>query len=434
MPKILIVDDDEFTLKVANMMLSKHYKTVCALSGAEAIKLFETEKPDMVLSDLLMPEMDGYELHRILQEKSSGNVPIMFMTADESDESESKGFEVGAADYIRKPFKPDVLIRRVANILDHLDKIHGLTMAVDTDPMTGLLNKAASQRKIGEICSSKQGVLIMIDLDSFKLVNDIYGHGMGDKILIRFSELIKKVIRSSDLAGRMGGDEFIAFCQNVHDESIIAQKTKYLNEQLVASAKEYMGDDMSIPLGTSIGAVFAPNEGTDFSTLYNKADQALYKVKQNGKHGYAFYGETHSDEELSSIPKDISNIRMILGERNIEPGAYFIGFDDFKIVYRLMFRIVDNYNKGVQLMQITLETEDKLLIEAFGKSLRKTLRKSDCITQKGNNQFLVLLIEAHLSECEIVKKRILDRWDQAKPENECEIIFEMDSIGDFEKN
>ena len=434
MQKILIVDDDDFTLKVTAMMLSKKYQTVCALSGAEAIKLFEDEKPDLVLSDLLMPEMDGYELHQILQEKSADNVPIMFMTADESDDSESKGFEVGAADYIRKPFKPDVLIRRVENILKNINKIHGLKMAADIDPMTGLLNKSASQRKIAEFCLKHQGVLMMIDLDSFKLVNDIYGHGMGDKILICFSELIKKIIRSSDLAGRMGGDEFIAFCQNVHDESIIAEKTKYLNEQLLASAKKFMGEDMSIPLGTSIGAVFAPNEGTDFQNLYHKADQALYKVKQNGKHGYAFYGETHYDEDFNSTSKDISNIRMILGERSIEPGAYTVTFNDFKIVYRIMFRIAENYNKGVQLMQITLETEDKQLIEAFGESLRKTLRKSDCVTQKGKNQFLVLLTEAHLSECEIVKDRILNRWNQTKPENECVIVFEMDSVGSMQNS
>ena len=429
MSKILIVDDDEFSLKVANMMLSKHYQTVCALSGTQAIELFQKEKPDMVLSDLLMPEMDGYELHQRLQEISSGSVPIMFMTADESDESESRGFQAGAADYIRKPFKPGVLVRRVANILDHLDQIHGLKLAVDTDPMTGLLNKAASQRKIAEACATYQGVLLMIDLDSFKLVNDIYGHGMGDKILIRFSELIKKIIRSSDLAGRMGGDEFIAFCQNVHDENIIAQKTKFLNEQLVASAKEFMGDDMNIPLGTSIGAAFAPNDGSDFATLYSKADQALYKVKQNGKHGYSFYAQTHCADHLP--PKDISNVRLILGERNIERGAYLVPFEYFKFIYRLMFRIVDNYHKGIQLMQITLKTDDKSLIDSFGETLRLTLRKSDCITQQGPNQFLVLLIEAYLSECDIVKKRILENW--SKVEGDCDIIFEKDSLGDFEQ-
>ena len=428
MSKILIVDDDEFSLKVANMMLSKHYQTVCALSGTEAIKLFEEEKPDMVLSDLLMPEMDGYELHQRLQEISSDNVPIMFMTADESDESESKGFEVGAADYIRKPFKPDVLIRRVANILDHLDQIHGLKLAVDTDPMTGLLNKAASQRKIGEVCSSSQGVLLMIDLDSFKLVNDIYGHGMGDKILIRFSELIKKVIRSSDLAGRMGGDEFIAFCQNIYDENIIAQKTKFLNEQLVASAKEFMGDGMNIPLGTSIGAVFAPNEGTDFATLYSKADQALYKVKQNGKHGYAFYGETHCSD--TSTSNTFSSLRLILGERNIQPGAFIVPFEYFKIIYRLMFRIADNYQKGVQLMQITLRSDDPASVDLFANTLRRTLRKSDCITQQASNQFLVLLVEARLEECEVVMQRIIDRWT---PISSVQLSFEFDSVGDSQQ-
>ena len=113
MQKILIVDDDTFMLRLATIILSRYYQTVTASSGEEAIKLFETEKPDMVLSDLLMPEMDGYELHRILQEKTEGTIPIMFMTADESDESESRVFDVGAVDYIRKPFKPNIILRRI---------------------------------------------------------------------------------------------------------------------------------------------------------------------------------------------------------------------------------------------------------------------------------------------------------------------------------
>ncbi|MBR1398381.1 MAG: diguanylate cyclase [Selenomonadaceae bacterium] len=430
MQKILIVDDDEFTLRITNMMLSKHYKTVCALSGKEAIRLFELEKPDMVLSDLLMPEMDGYELHRILQEKATEHVPIMFMTSDESDESESKGFALGAADYIRKPFKLDVLIRRVGNILKNVDSIRGLKQAVDIDPMTGLLNKSASQRKIGELCSQKQGVLMMIDLDSFKLVNDIYGHNMGDRILIRFSELIKEVIRSSDLAGRMGGDEFIAYCQNVHDESVIDEKTTYLNEKLLISAKEYMGEDMSIPLGTSIGAVFAPNEGTDFVTLCKKADQALYKVKQNGKHGCAFYGPTHVEELSTASQKTISHMRMILGERNIKTGAYFVEVEQFKIIYRLSARLVINYQKDIQFMQITVDTKDNSILDEFREMLIKTLRRSDCVTQNGKNQFLVMLMEAKSEEGEIVKDRIISNWEQSTNSANCNISFEIESITD----
>ena len=157
MKKILIVDDEKMMLKMATRILSKTYEIIGATSGAEAIELFRAERPDMVLSDLLMPEMDGYTLHRKLQELSEEPVPIMFMTADESDESESRGFEIGAADYIRKPLKPDLLRRRVDNIIENLDKITGLRQAATLDPMTGLLNKSASQRELTKLCLDRHG-------------------------------------------------------------------------------------------------------------------------------------------------------------------------------------------------------------------------------------------------------------------------------------
>ena len=422
MPKILVVDDDEVMLMITSRILAKRYEITSASSGAKAIAMFEAEKPDMVLSDLLMPEMDGYELYKILQTKSVEPVPVMFMTADERDESESKGFEVGAVDYIRKPFKAEVLLRRVENILMNLDKIHGLKRAADTDLMTGLLNKAASQREIGKMCSTQQGVLLMIDLDSFKLVNDLYGHNMGDKILIRFSELIKEVIRSSDLAGRMGGDEFIAFCQHIREEAVIIEKTAWLNTQLLASAKEYMGADMNIPIGTSIGAVFVPDEGTDFSTLCQKADQALYKVKQNGKHGCTFFGGNNHKEESVSPQKGISQMRMILG------GAYFLGLNDFKTVYRFLCRLVESYEREVQLMQISIETQNPSNIDEFRNTLVKTLRRSDCITQNGGNNFLLLLMEAGSKEREVIRDRILANWKKLDISAECKLTFEMENI------
>ena len=381
MRKILIVDDEPIMLLLAERTLSPKYKIVKAKSGAEAIKIFEVEKPDLVLSDLRMPEMDGYELHRILQEKFSEAVPIIFMTADESADSESKGFAVGAADYIRKPFKPDVLLRRVENITNNLDKIHGLKLSASTDPMTGLLNKSASQKKISDLAKKFPGALLMIDLDSFKLVNDIYGHSMGDGILISLVELIKKIITENDLAGRMGGDEFIAYLQNVRDEKILREKTIFLNEELVAFAKKFLGEDMEIPLGVSVGAVFAPDEGTDFDELYKKADSALYEVKQHGKHGLSIYGVKSETENIFAKVEKISQMRMILGERNIEDHAYFVDFENFKNIYRLLSRIADSYRKGLQLLQFTVKAEN--LSAEFKAALFENLRRSDCIDDAG---------------------------------------------------
>ena len=425
MQKILIVDDEKMMLKLATRILSKNYEIICASNGIEAIKLFENEKPDMVLSDLLMPEMDGYELHRILNEKSAETVPIMFMTADESDESESYGFEIGAADYIRKPLKADILLRRVANILDNVDKIHGLKKAADIDKMTGLLNKTAVQREIENICKNNQGALLMIDLDSFKLVNDIYGHNMGDMILIKFAELINSIIRSTDIAGRMGGDEFIAFCENVNEESIIAEKSKYLNEKILESAKKYMGEDMKIPLGVSIGAAFVPNEGTEFKILYDKADKALYKVKQNGKHGYAIYSEVKKNNIHHK--NEISDIKKILGERSEIHGAYFIEIEYFKVIYRLSVRLVNNYKKDIQFLRMVVKNSIDEHLTEIKNLLIKILRKSDCITQNENSIY-ILLMETPTNEIEIVKNRILDKIKQSDKISSCEVEFFAESL------
>ena len=260
----------------------------------------------------------------------------------------------------------------------------------------------------------------MIDLDSFKLVNDIYGHGAGDKILICFAELIKKIIRENDLAGRMGGDEFIAFLQNVDDEKILQNKTAWLNAELLTAAKKLLGEDMNIPLGTSIGGVFVPDEGRDFQTLYKKADQALYDVKQHGKHGFALFGE--HKRTANSSTEGISQMRMILGERNVEAGAYFVEFEIFKQIYQLLSRMVDNYKKGLVLMQFTLSAED--FAEEFKEILIQSLRKSDCVTKSGK-KFLVLLMETTAQESDSVKDRI---FSQLKNFSAAEIEFERETI------
>lgn len=434
MKKILIVDDEKISLLMTNHILSTEYNTICATSGKEAIELYHKERPDMILSDLRMPGMSGYELQSTLQEQYHERIPFMFMTADSDHDAESKGFANGAMDFIRKPFRADVLLKRVGNILHTVEQIQGLRWAAVTDPMTGLLNKTSSQDEINTLCRSTPGVLMMIDLDSFKLVNDIYGHSMGDKILIRFAEIIQSVVRDSDLTGRLGGDEFIAFCQNITDESVIANKAAYINEQILLSAREYMGEDMTIPLGASIGCVFAPDEGTDFATLYKKADKALYTVKQNGKHGYNIYKNTlHTEARKKSDNNDLMNAMKILNERNQAPGAYTLSFEQFRIVYRFLVRMIGNYKKPVCFLLFSID-ETHLFerpleeaTDAFLSVLRSSLRQSDVVTQSGTNQFMVLLLKTPPYNLEIVINRIMHNWIADGGEPDC-IFYEPDSL------
>ena len=441
MKKILIVDDMMVSLMMTENILATQYITVCASSGKEAIEMYRKERPDMVLSDLRMPGMSGYELQLTLQEEYHTIIPFMFMTADHDEETESKGFDNGAMDFIRKPFRPDVLLRRIANILQTVEQIQGLKKNASTDALTGLLNKASSEEELKSICKASAGALMMIDLDSFKLVNDIHGHAMGDKILIAFADIIRSAFRPSDLLGRMGGDEFIAFCHGLDNEMAISNKSDFINERLVDAAKKLMGNDMNIPLGASIGCVFVPKEGTDFADLYKKADKALYNVKQNGKHGYGIYSQTQQINEMEiSDVTNLSNIKLILEERNQKEEASVLGLENFRAIYRFLRRAVRDGRlsdcillmslspKGVELHEPQSSEEEVQLTEAeqaqraelhelmaeagdaFLEVLKTTLRRSDTITQSSNNQFVIILYDIQLDNVHLVIERLERNW------------------------
>lgn len=429
--KILIVDDEKISLRMTDHILSSEYDTVCAASGKEAIELYKSEHPDLILSDLRMPEMDGFTLQKELQDMEHKQIPFMFMTADKNDETESKGFSIGALDFIRKPFRADVLLKRVSNILKTVEQIQGLKKAAVTDPMTGLLNKASSQEEIDVLVKENAGAVMMIDLDSFKPVNDIYGHDMGDKVLIRFAEIIRSAIRATDLAGRMGGDEFIVFCKNILDEEVVAEKASYINEQILLSAKELMGPDMNIPLGASIGCAFAPDEGKDFLTLFKKADKALYDVKQNGKHGYKVFRDAKkATASEQSAAAGISTAMKLMEERSPGKGAMILGSENFKTVYQFLSRVALNYHKPVHVMLYSVIPEEKdvdidAAVEEFMTVVKGSLRQSDCITRYGNGQVMVLLLKALPSDIEIVSERIEMNWEAHDLSDICKISYEV---------
>ena len=409
MKKILIVDDEQVMLQVMERILSEHYEVVCSSSGAQALETFDREKPDIVLSDLRMPGMDGYELRCRLREKS--DVPFIFMTSDESDESERRGFDIGAADYIRKPANAAVVLRRIGNIVKNVEKIHGLKEAASLDAMTGLLNKNGAQQTIGKLCQCESGVLLLIDLDSFKLVNDIYGHAMGDRILIRFAQLLRDIAEDGGTPGRLGGDEFIAYLQYDAGEEAVRRKVDYLNEELTASAKEYMGESMGIPLGASVGAVYVPAEGRDFDRLCKKADEALYSVKQQGKHGIAFYGghRTVISGDMGEDP--LSKMRRILDERNPEEGAMLLDFNRFQCVYRFELRQGKSGGQRTWLLCFTLTGENHPeRSESFLDTLRTLLKRGDCVMQNGSSQFFALLTDAGEHEAGWIRERMGDLW------------------------
>ena len=254
---IAIVDDDPINLKIAGKMLAKHeMKVSCIPSGKALLSFVKNNTPDLILLDILMPEMDGFETYGKLKEyeEEAGidEIPVVFLTADSDKQTEARGFDLGVDDFVRKPFDPDVLVKRVNKVLERQAQINKYHKEATTDKLTGLLNKGAANERFNQLVREKAGMLMMIDLDSFKLVNDIYGHGMGDKVLIACAGIIKNAVPAGSRCGRIGGDEFVAFAYGVTSEAAVAEISGNINDGILRSAKELMGDDMSIPIGASI--------------------------------------------------------------------------------------------------------------------------------------------------------------------------------------
>ena len=442
MPKwIMVVDDDVANLKVAGHILSKNNMRVTALKSGRSMLSYiaDNGSPDLILLDIKMPELDGFETLKLLRslekEKGLENIPVIFLTANEDAETESRGFEMGVSDYIRKPFDPDVLLRRINNIVSNRAKLQDLKSEATTDKLTGFLNKSATGSEMSKMCSDQTGCLMMIDLDSFKLVNDIYGHDMGDKVLIGFADIIRKNVPEGSRCGRIGGDEFVTFCVGFTREDRVADFTVSINDDLVALAKDLMGPDMGIPLGASVGAIFVPLHGNDYSSLLKLADKSLYTVKKNGKHGYSLYDDDQLSADGQSELIDISTLSEILGERNIPDVALQLDKDGFASVYRYIIRyLIRNHKNACKVLFTLMQPEGsdaeyyKDCLDEFGNHLRKSMRKSDILMRNNKRQYFVLLTDIRAESIDKVIELIISKWNLYRADSLI-ITYESEFIG-----
>ena len=437
---IIVVDDDTANLKMAGHILSKNNMRVTALKSGSSFLEYVNENglPDLVLLDIKMPVMDGFETLRLRQienQKGLMKTPVIFLTADEDVDTETRGFEVGVSDFIRKPFNPDVLLRRIDNIMSNSQEMHELKSEATLDKLTGFLNKSAAAVELSKMCSEKTGCLMMIDLDSFKLVNDIYGHAMGDKVLTACADIIKNAVPEGSKFGRLGGDEFATFAIGVSNEQAVADIAAKINEEISKSAKALMGEDVSIPLGASVGGIFVPRYGNDYSSLIKLADKSLYIVKKNGKHGYGLYSDDHDGSQETSVI-DIHALSEILGERSVQDVALQLDKESFSPVYRYVIRYILRHHINGCKVLFTLDpangkrdAEFYENVDEFGQRIRGTLRKSDIFMRNNKNQYFVFLTDIRADSTEKVINHLVNDWNSSTSK-ELVITYETELIGE----
>lgn len=435
---IIAVDDDISNLKMAGHILSKAGFRVTALKSGHLLMEYVQENgyPDLILMDIRMPDMDGFEVMRRLREDPAGEkVPVIFLTGEEGHENESKSLSSGAMDYIRKPFNPEVLVSRVRKTLDIHNEMLRIEKDAVTDQLTGLLNKTATENRMAELCSTDRGLLCVLDLDAFKSVNDLYGHDAGDRILVMFSKLLKQSGNFVSACGRIGGDEFLIFSRCMSRSEDLTIFAERINADFRANAVEILGSNMTIPLGISIGAVAVPKYGTEYAKLFHLADQSLYFVKKNGKHGCRLYEDETGGHVPLSQELDLETITAILEEKRASPNAMWIGREVFGSIYRYMVRYMDRYHSSAYRVLYTVRLQPDLdemerteVLNAFKMAIRNTLRNSDVMMECGEHQIFLLLPEIQDYDIDRVLDRVMRKWKQSGKADKGEVSCEFGAV------
>ena len=439
---IIVIDDDAATLKLAGHLLSKAgYRVTALKSGRLALDYIrKSGVPDLFLLDLNMPDLDGFQTLELLRKEMAPgqDVPVIFLTAENRVEQEARGLESGAMDYIRKPFDPDVLINRVRRILDVQTQMNRLAVSAEKDPLTGMLNKAASEALMTRLCSREKGLLCVLDLDAFKSVNDIFGHDTGDRILVMFSQVLSSGLEHPDECGRIGGDEFIVFLRDRKRSEDLENFARKINEEYIAGARAILGDRLNSAIGVSVGAVSVPDNGRDYPELFRLADQTLYTVKRSGKHSSSLYRSAEGHDTGRYRELNLETITAILEERIEAPSAMWMGREVFGSLYKFMVRYMDRYHSCAFRVLLTLKISPEVAeakrtkaIFLFRKTIRTSLRTSDIMMECGENQLFLLLPEIREHDIDRVISRLLHKWRESEYTEIAEVATEYAPVHPF---
>jgi diguanylate cyclase (GGDEF)-like protein len=294
---LLIVDDDKSNLMMLSHILQPEYTVRVASEGASAVRIAEKYVPDLILLDIIMPGMDGYEVFTALQNlEKTAQIPVIFITGLTSDTEEKKGLELGAVDYISKPFDDMIVklrVRHQIRIINQMRTIEHLSMM---DQLTGIPNRRNFDNRLRTEWgrASRDNIplsLLMIDVDHFKNYNDTYGHQQGDKVLCLVAQVLTQTLkRVSDFAARWGGEEFAVLLPNTDSDGglAIAEQIRGNIESTELSCDN--GDITKLTISIGVNA-HNPMPTCSIDQFISRADAALYNAKDAGRNRVCLYVE-----------------------------------------------------------------------------------------------------------------------------------------------
>ena len=298
---VLVADDDpDIRTLVEHTLRREGLEVIAVADGLEALEAARERQPDLMVLDVSMPGASGFDVCRTLAAVEGETPPVIFLTAHGHTSAVVEGLDLGAVDYMVKPFRTAELAARVRGALRTRRVISTLAEQSSTDGLTGVLTRRRlDERALAELELAQRNDLpltcVMIDLDHFKEVNDRLGHVVGDELLRRVAAALRRLGRASDVVGRYGGDEFCVILPGT-DLAGAAVAARRLREALTAIAGHVVDRAPDVPVGVSMGIAELSETMLSPADLYDAADRALYHAKGAGRNQTAVLVHGNGEE------------------------------------------------------------------------------------------------------------------------------------------
>lgn len=304
------------------------------------------------------------------------------------------------------------------------------------DYLTGVLDRQFGENKVKEYLQDGDGALIIIDLDNFKLVNDTFGHQMGDHVLKQVADVLK-AYGNQHFVFRMGGDEFVMFVRDVVSEESTIPLIDAIMDFFYARCEK---DEVLARTSLSIGVALSVHDGREYETLFRCADRALYFVKQNGKGGYSFYNNAQfSGEKNEKV--DFARLLEAIRHKGSNKGAFRVEYQKFFHYYEFVEKFTRRNHQRVQLVVLTIDFEHSMPMSADEKenvmrvledSVTSTLRSVDISTRFSSVQMLVILVDTLETNVPSIVQRMLSQFYSIYRPADVKVIFNSEDITMYE--
>lgn len=289
MNSVLVVDDESSNIMALTHILSPVYTVYAAKNGYKALEAAEKYLPDVIVLDILMPEMDGYAVISALKNMERiRDIPVIIITGLGNADDEEKGLSLGASDYIGKPFHPAIVKLRVGNQIKMLNQLRIIEQVSMIDQLTSIPNRRGFDNRmdmewVRAIRESTLMSVLVLDVDKFKVYNDTYGHQQGDAVLQTVAVTIARSLgRPGDFAARWGGEEFVVLLPNTDLGGAlhIAEKIRVNVSDAIIPCQNGTKTKVTISIGVKTQA---PGQNSSRDSFISEADKALYRAKETGR-------------------------------------------------------------------------------------------------------------------------------------------------------